>query len=340
MKKLSYINKMIYFINYIFAILLLLGFALPLMAPSTAPKLAIMSLAMPILFIINIVFAIYWLIGLKPQFFLSLVCLVLGYFVSSPYYNLSEKNVKTPNEISIMNYNVRLFNVYNWIEDKEIPTKIAKFIKIENPDILCVQEYHLSGDNKNKIIDYPYKYIKIVSKKAKFGQAIFSKYKIINQGSLGFKNTQNNAIYVDILKKRDTIRIYNIHLESLGLNVEKENFGEKNSERLVARLSKEFVKQQQQVEQIKKHQKKCKYPVIISGDLNNTAYSWTYKNIKSNMKDSFLKAGTGFGKTFEIKRFPMRIDFIFADGIFTINEHKNYKVNYSDHKPIMARIGL
>ncbi len=340
MKKLSYINKLMYFVNYIFAILLLLGFALPLMAPSVAPKIAIMSLTIPILFIVNIIFAIYWLVGLKPQFFLSFGCLIIGYFVSTPYYNFSKKNIKTANEISIMNYNVRLFNIYNWIDDKNIPTKIAKFIKKENPDILCIQEYHLIGDKKGKIIDYPYKYIKTVTKNAKFGQAIFSKYKIVNQGSLDFNKTQNNAIYIDIIKKQDTIRIYNLHLESLGLNVNKENFGEKNSERLMARLSKEFVKQQQQVEKIKKHRQECNYPVIITGDFNNTAYSWTYKNIKGNMKDSFLEAGTGFGKTFEIKHFPMRIDFIFADNIFTINEHKNYKVIYSDHKPIMARIGL
>jgi endonuclease/exonuclease/phosphatase (EEP) superfamily protein YafD len=58
------------------------------------------------------------------------------------------------------------------------------------------------------------------------------------------------------------------------------------------------------------------------------------------MKDSFLEAGSGFGKTFEIKNFPMRIDFIFVDEILNVNEHKNYSINYSDHLPILARIGL
>ena len=105
-------------------------------------------------------------------------------------------------------------------------------------------------------------------------------------------------------------------------------------------MSKEFVKQQVQVQLVVKHIKACTYPIIISGDFNNTAYSWTYRTVKGNMHDSFLDAGTGFGKTFEIKNFPMRIDFIFADKILQINEHKNYKIKYSDHLPIMARIGL
>ncbi len=328
---------MIYFINYIFAIVLLFSYALPLIPPSNASILSVLSLATPILFLVNVIFALYWLLGLKKQFVLSVLCLVIGFFVSTPIYNFSNVNKKSNNEISIMNYNVRLFNVYNWIKEPNIPSKIAAFIKTENPDILCLQEYHPTGE---KLINYPYKYIKTIHGNATFGQAIFSKYKIINQGSLDFENTTNNGVFIDIVKDRDTIRVYNLHLESLGLKINKENFGEKNSEKLIKRLSNGFKKQEAQVKLIKKHQGKCKYPIIITGDFNNIAYSWAYKNIKQDRKDSFVEAGSGFGKTFEIKNIPIRIDFIFADKVFNINEHKNYTIKYSDHLPIMARIGL
>ncbi|MCF6350315.1 MAG: endonuclease/exonuclease/phosphatase family protein [Flavobacteriaceae bacterium] len=236
-----------------------------------------------------------------------------------------------------MSYNVRLFNVFNWINDKDIPTKITNFVKVENPDFLCLQEFHPLGEN---LFDYPYKYIETKGKTKNFGQAIFSKYRIVNKGSLDFKDTYNNAIFVDVVKGLDTIRVYNLHLESLGLNPKKENFGQKNSEKLIKRLTKEFIKQQEQVNLIIAHQKKCKYPMLVSGDFNNTAYSWTYKNIKGDMYDSFLEAGVGFGETFDIKSFPMRIDFIFATKILQINEHKNFKEKYSDHSPVMAIIGL
>jgi len=326
-----------YFINYIFAILLLLGFALPIISPNLAPRLSVLSLTIPILFIINGIFVLYWLLGLKRQFLLSTVCIIIGFFVSTPLYNFKAAKTKSANEISIMNYNVRLFNKYNWIADKEIPNKIINFIKTENPDILCVQEYF---PIENQVINYPYKYIKSTSDKSKFGQAIFSKYKITNQGALNFKNTLNNAIFIDIVKELDTIRIYNLHIESLGLNINKENFGQKNSEKLIARLANEFKKQQAQVELVNSHKKNCNYPVIMTGDFNNTSYSWTYKNLKNDMKDSFIEAGSGFGKTFEVKKLPMRIDFIFADKFLTINNHTNYTINYSDHLPIMATIGL
>ena len=335
MKNLSLINKLIYAINYLFAIALLLGFVLPYISPKLLPKFAMLSLTVPVLFIVNMLFVIYWLVGLKKQFILSVVCIFIGVFISTPFYKFMKHHNKSKNEVSIMNYNVRLFNAYNWIDDKEIPTKIASFVKTENPDFLCLQEFHPLGEN---LFDYKYKYIK--SKTKKFGQAIFSKYKIVNQGSLDFEHTQNNAIFIDVVKNLDTLRIYNLHLESLGLNPEKENFGQKNSEKLLNRLTKEFAKQYEQVALVKAHQKACNYPMLVSGDFNNTAYSWTYRAVKNTMQDSFLETGSGFGKTFEIKNFPMRIDFIFADKILQINEHKNYIVKYSDHLPIMATIGL
>jgi len=335
LKKLKFINKLIYLINYIVAIWLLLGYALPFISPKMAPSLSVLSLTVPVLVIVNIVFVIYWLVSLKRNFLLSTICLIIGYFVSSPLYIFSKNTNTAKNQLGIMNFNVRVFNQYKWLDDGKIPQKIDSFIKTENPDILCIQEFHTSSP-----IDYPYKYTKTVKNSKHFGQAIYSKYKIINKGALDFKNSNNNALFVDIIKNLDTIRIYNIHLQSLGLNIKKENFGQKSSEKLLKRLSKEFVKQQDQVEQIMEHKNKSKYPVIISGDLNNTAYSWAYKQLSKNMKDSFLEAGNGFGKTFALKQIPLRIDFIFADKAFIFTEHKNYTKNYSDHEPIMAKMGI
>ncbi len=337
MKNLSLLNKLIYFVNYIFAILLLFGFVLPYISPSVFPKLVVFSLTVPVLFIINILFVLYWLIQLKKQIILSAMCLLLGIFVSSPFFKISKKVTKSNNEITIMNYNVRIFNAYNWLKDKDIPTKIEEFVASEKPTILCVQEYHTKGEN---LFDFKYKHVVKSTTARNFGQAIYSNYKIVNKGSLNFKGTSNNAIFIDILKGLDTLRIYNLHMQSLGLNPEKEEITHKNSEKLINRLSQQFLKQQKQVAIVLDHQKKCNYPMIVSGDFNNTAYSWTYKNLKGNMHDSYLKSGDGFGKTFEINKFPMRIDFIFADKILQINEHKNYSVKYSDHYPIMARIGL
>jgi hypothetical protein len=43
--------------------------------------------------------------------------------------------------------------------------------------------------------------------KIKTGQAIFSKYPIIDQGNLVFPNSNNNAIFADIKTWKDIIRV-------------------------------------------------------------------------------------------------------------------------------------
>lgn len=233
-----------------------------------------------------------------------------------------------------MSYNVRMMNYYKWIQSKNIDKKIVDFIHKKEPDILALQEYY---DTSTQNLNYKYKYFVPKSKRKKFGLSIFSKYKIINKGSLNFKQSANNAIFIDIIKNKDTIRVYNIHLQSLKINPDKENFGQENSEKLVERLKKGFIQQATQTEQFLKHEQQFKGKKIICGDLNNTAYSWVYNQISKNKQDAFVKAGAGFGKTFNYF-FPMRIDFIFTDETTTINNFKTFSEKYSDHYPIMARV--
>jgi endonuclease/exonuclease/phosphatase family metal-dependent hydrolase len=80
--------------------------------------------------------------------------------------------------------------------------------------------------------------------------------------------------------------------------------------------------------------------MIVCGDFNNTAFSYVYKIIKYGLTDTFREAGNGFGRSYEFKYFPVRIDFILADEAFNVNGFKTYSEHYSDHYPIMATISL
>ena len=80
--------------------------------------------------------------------------------------------------------------------------------------------------------------------------------------------------------------------------------------------------------------------MIVCGDFNNTAYSYVYKRIKGDLQDAFDEAGNGFGRTFNFKFFPVRIDFILVDKNFTINAFKTFDEQFSDHYPIMAKVKL
>ena len=337
MKNLSFVDKVFLIINYLMAFSLVLSYLLPFISPEKYAKIAIISLAVPLIIFINIAFVLFWIIKLKKQFLLSAFVLLIGFKYINSLYKITDTKVETENSgVTIMNYNVRMFNLYQWIDDKTISSKIISFIKTENPDILCLQEYHAS---ERKNISYPYNYIKTNQDRSKIGQAIFSKYRIINAGSLNFKYSGNNAIFADIVINKDTIRVYNIHLESLRINPLKENFGEKDSDLLRKRMEKAFKKQVVQTNLILEHQKLSPYKNIITGDLNNTQFSWVYRELKKGKKDAFEEQGSGFGKTFNYP-FPLRIDYLLIDETIKITQFKTYEVKYSDHFPIMARIEL
>ncbi len=336
MRKAGFWIKIQVFINSIIAIFLLFSYLIPFISPKISPEFTVLSLTFPFLFVINIFFGVYWILRLKKYFLISTIIIFLGLGYFNSFYKLKEKKVFFNDDIKVMSYNVRLFNHYNWTSKDSIREKSFKFIKDIKPDILTIQEFY-ENDQLNNL--YPYRYVKTKSKIHKFGLAIYSNFKIINQGSLDLKNSANNIIFADIIKDKDTIRIYNIHLESLKINPNKENFGEKNSDKLVDRMKISFQKQAIQVSQFLKHQEKWTGKEIICGDFNNTAFSWVYRELSKNKQDAFKVAGKGLGKTFNY-RYPLRIDFILPDNNFEINNFKTFDVSYSDHFPILARIKL
>ncbi|MCL7753433.1 endonuclease/exonuclease/phosphatase family protein [Polaribacter sp. Z022] len=334
MKKLSPIDKLLYIINSLIATLLLLSYLLPYVSPTTIPVFAILSLFVPILLLINIAFVIYWLIKLKKQLLLSSFILLIGWFTITPFYKISKKNTSLNSDLKIMSYNVRMFNHWKWLDEENIENKISSFIKENDPDILTVQE---NMSNTKYMLDFPYKYIQKKYARGRFGMAIYSKLPIVKTGSLKLENTSNNIIFADIVRNQDTIRVYNLHLQSLNISPDKENFGQENSEKLIQRLKAGFKQQAEQTEIFLAHEKSWEGKKIVCGDFNNTAYSWVYNQISKNKKDAFIEAGKGFGKTFKYP-FPMRIDFIFTDDKAVINQFNSYSVKYSDHYPILARV--
>lgn len=270
---------------------------------------------------------------------LSLLVLVLGWsYLSSMYKFSSSKQVENTNNISVMSYNVRLFNIFEWLPSKTVKEDITTFIKKEQPDILCLQEYRTKDPIE---LDGYYGYNTRFNNAVKRGQALFSKFPIVNSGSLEFSNTSNNVIFVDVVKAKDTIRIYNVHLQSSGVNTDVDKLKNESSGQLFQQVSKTFKAQQTQVELFLQHKSKCPYKTIITGDFNNTAYSYIYKEIKGDdLLDTFEEAGNGFGKTYDFKFFPLRIDFILVDKRFTVNGFRTFEEKLSDHYPIKASIAL
>ena len=347
MKKLSWFNKTMFFFNIVLAVLTFVAYVLPFLAPKLFPLLSVLTLILPLFLILNGLFFVYWAVQLKKQIILSGLVLLLGITFINKFYKFSSTDLpETEKDFTVMSYNVRLFNLFEWLKKDNVAQEIQKFVNDNNPDILCVQEFSTSANIDLKV--YPHKYILMHGDKIKTGQGIFSKFKIINQGSLDFPNSNNNVVYADIKKGIDTIRVYSIHLQSIKItpdvneiNDDINEINQKKSGIIFRRISKAFREQQLQAEIIKEHKEKCKYPIIICGDMNNSAFSYVYRNIKGKLNDSFEEGGNGFGQTYDFRYYPARIDYIFADSKMEVKSFKSFnQFKNSDHYPIMGRFRI
>lgn len=347
MKKLSWFNKTVYFFNIILVVLTFLAYVLPFLAPKFFPLLSVLTLLLPLFLTINALFFLYWLLQFKKQMMLSFILLLIGITFINKYYKFTSKNAPPDsNDFLVMSYNVRLFNVFNWLPNENVGTEIKDFINEKNPDILCIQEY-----SERAHIDfraYKHRFIFMQGKNIKTGQAIFSKYKIVNQGTMEFPQSDNLVVFADVKKGKDTLRVYNIHLQSIKISPdvsEIENdvntINQQKSQAVFKRISQAFTQQQVQAEILVEHKKSCHYPMIICGDMNNSAFSYVYRSIKGDLNDCFEEAGKGFGETYNFKYYPARIDYIFVDKRIQVKEFQNFpNFKNSDHYPIMSRISL
>lgn len=338
MKSLSFLNKIAFFLNALVAFMLLMGYLIRFIPPHFYPPLSVLTLAIPFLIIGNLLFVLYWLFQFKRHFLVSVLVLLIGFFQEATLFEFFGKSLEAEGSFKVMTFNVRMFNFNNALKDVNVPKEIEQLIAKEDPDILSFQEYTLV--TSFKLDGYPYKYVKLQGNNSSFGLSIFSKYKIVNQGSLDFPDSMNNAIFVDVLKDEDTLRIYNLHMQTLALQPQIGNLRQEDSKQLLGRLGQSFKQQEEQAEMVLAHQATCKYPMVVNGDFNNTAYSYAYQKIRGKKKDSFEEAGSGFGRTFIFDFIPIRIDFILVDPLIEVLDFHNYEQELSDHYPIMTELKL
>lgn len=323
-------------INIFFAMLLIVTCIFSYQTTQIIPLFAVLSLIVPILFLVNLFFLVYWIFKRNRKFLLSFLALLVGYLVFGSFYAIGGDTGEARNsDLKVLTYNVRGFNKYDWIDDADIDDRIIQLIEKEDPDILCIQEH--SRIKHKELPQYSYRSETPHSVQRAI-QAIFSKYPIVNHGSLELPDTANNIIFADVEYRGDTIRIYNFHLQSFSIDPSTETFAEGESEKNYQRLVNTFSKQLDQAKVFVDHWDKSPYGNIVCGDMNNTQFSNVYRILKGGLKDTFLEKGKGFGRTYNLLGFPIRIDYILTDANFEVVSHENFDEKLSDHYPVMATL--
>lgn len=317
---------------------------------------AFFGLAYPYLLLINIILVIIWAMLLRYEALISVFVIAIGFTHFSNYIQLSKPARDKTGTFKVISYNVRLFNYFETRNGITSEKKVLEFLKSQQPDILCLQEFFVIGNPsqaesivKSALGGKYYSHLKILGsgKNRTYGIATFSKYPIINKGEIIHPGSSSLSIYSDLLIGKDTFRIYNNHLQSFRLKRMERSFIEEmtasnNKETLddvkslSISLKKGFVRRAIQAQVVKDHINLSPYPVIVAGDFNDTPVSYAYRKLRKGLNDSFVNSGYGAGFTYKGNYPPNRIDYILYDNTLINSSFDIKRVKYSDHYPIMA----
>lgn len=332
--------------NIVCALALAAAFLSSRFSPEALPYVSVVGMFVPVLILVNVLFAVFWLVKMDLFFLYSVFALLVGLGQVNRFFAFgSSDKTEEEGDFKVMSYNVRSFNRDRWTDDRDAAANISKLLAEHSPDIICFQEY---AEGMVDLSGWKYKYVVI---SAPDGNAVYSKYPIVGTSSRKFEDN-SSSIYADIrMPSGKIVRVYCVHLNSLGIAPgEVNDLPGQPSERiksevkgLVKRLDKGFRSQQGQIELLRADMDASPYPNIVMGDFNNTPFSYTYRTVLGrDMADAFSEAGFGFGKTFRmIRMYPLRIDFIMAaEDVFKVKDFSTVKEKSSDHNPVTAVLGL
>lgn len=360
----QFIKRIIFVINLGVAAAMILAKLALFISPEQFWMLAFMGLLFPFLLIVNLAFCIFWLFVYPRRALISFVILLicipqLGSFVQIRIPKDSSQLKISENQLKILSYNVRLFDLYNWTENKRTRNKIIDLVKTVDADIICFQEFFHEDTGTFNTLDtlkqiqrankVHIAHTAHVKKVNHWGIATFSSYPIVHRGELKFRDsTDNISIYTDLKVKDDTVRVYNLHLESIRFRSEdykaletitgkKDDTKLGGPQKILGRMRKAYIRRARQTDIIAKHILESPYPVIVCGDFNDPPTSYSYQQISNKLTDTFRAAGAGFGTTY-VGLIPfLRIDYILhSREFFKTISFEVISKKLSDHYPIVS----
>lgn len=354
------LKKVLLVIHILLMVLWILSYSAGYVDPVNYWYLSILGLGFFIFTILNILLGCIWLIARKWYFIPVVVLLFCMRDTVKAHWNVqlsADTSEAKEGSLSIMSYNVKNFDLYDWNKAPNTRKDIFQMIRTERPTILCFQEYYSNTDktkfnNEKYIADslgYPHHHFAkfLTIRDESWGINIFSRLPIVNATEIPFEGKGiNGAMYADIVFEKDTFRVFNMHLQSLHLSdkdmttlddaTHEKQVDYENTKGLLRKIKTAFIKRSFQINTVLLHVKESPYPYIICGDFNDTPASYAYHRLSQNMQDAFVKKGSGFGRTFDNNTIALRIDYLLLQDRFDIKSYTIIDKNYSDHKPIMA----
>lgn len=324
---------------------------------------ALAGLAFPIIWVLNSVNLVFSFFTDKRIFYVTLIYLMAGTPMMMRHFSISLKMGcdEETEQFSIMSFNVEGFNGISGKDKYAGQKEIHSYINDKTPDIVCLQEYSMKGRKHGAFyktltenLHLSYKQLSGYNAEALSTSTILvtaSRHEILNQGIVYSPDNEIFAIFSDILLGSDTVRVFNVHLQSVKLISEKQILKPERDQVLKKKSARNVISSVRKLKiafRIRSHQslilagsiKASPYPVIVAGDFNDTPASFSFRTIGKSLKEASYLRTNGFSRTYAESYYPLKIDHIFMDKSLNTCNFRRDKVELSDHYPVIAGFSL
>lgn len=356
------LDAIVLLITVVCSVLLLAAYFSKSINPNNISIFSVIGLIAPMLYIAEIVLCLYWIIRWKVYSLFALLILIAGANNISLFYrpNLEKEYTQEQgnrnNQLRVMSYNACGFIDQTTKENKL--GEMLDFITEQDPDILCIQEFQVTPINtkqriENRLGDLTYNRIKYSQansdQESGWGLAVYSKYPIINSLHLEYEGSSNSSMWADVKINKDTIRVFNIHLQSTQVNSNDQEFITSTTQlqddpentkvrlkEIASKLRENSKIRANQADSLAIHLARNPHPVIVCGDFNDTPMSYSYTRLRSDLNDAFTERGQGVTSTYKGFFNLFRIDYILHSSELTALNYANPNSDLSDHNPVIV----
>ncbi|UTA69869.1 MULTISPECIES: endonuclease/exonuclease/phosphatase family protein [Emticicia] len=354
------LKRILFLLNMITALYTLLVYQLSYSVSVKHWLGGFMTLSLPIAWFFNIFFILIWALRRSKRALISVIVLAIGFpLILRTFVWHQPVEADKRKTLSVLTYNLM------WSDTERFDPSSGKSgaVNIMNTaldidaDIKCVQElYNLDSRwqfalikrfrEKNKHYTYVHSTPGNDQGQGAIGLAIFSRYPIIKKKEKHWAINHNGLLAADIVVGRDTIRVMNVQLRSMGVRVTKvleagedKERAKKEAKTIYHQLRDGFKDRIIQMIELERWIKASPYPVIIAGDFNEVPYGYAYGRTRKYLNNAFEARGRGFGFTYHYPPGFLRIDNQFFDENYfeTVNFRTYSDKPYSDHYPVWAQ---
>ena len=358
-KKRGFFGRLVVFLLEVLAFVGLIAMAMCVLCSYVNPTkfvwLSFFGLGFWVVFLYNVVVFALLLLMWSRKVWISVIALIFA--IPGVYKSFSFGKAESGGELRVMTYNVMNFRDQNDVNKSslEVAAEMAKMVKENDPDVLCLQEFSLFMPKTSRdaciagfgeMTGLPYQYY---HKKANFcSNVIFSKYPLsaLDEESSFAKENEYGAVAKVDARNKGVFYVLCVHLTSFQLtNHEINVLTETNNSKeqvqeygksIVVKLKNAYEKRSEEVSKMLEDIPHDGRPIIICGDFNDTPLSYTYHRIKkAGFVDGFVESGRGIGYTYAGKLPMLRIDYVWGNERIQPKSFKRIKHKGSDHYPVM-----